>query len=1105
MQMGRLLIRFAGIAIPLAFASTSVAQLNENCIVAVLNRTVQVNHDGSWVLPNIPAGFGLIRARATCVNNGATTFGQSDLFTIVANRMNAIPPIPLGPTSPIPTSIGIAASPGTDLTTAGATAQLKVQATYANNTTKDITAASTGTLYNVSNSAIATVATNGLVTAVSTGTVVIQAVNEGAQGLITIHVVLAGVSHGGIPDTWAIANGLDPNDPAMPSQDPDKDGLTNLQEFQAGTDPNKADTDGDGLTDGQEVLAYKTNPLVVSSDGTGIPDGIEVQTGTLGGTLSSKLAKSLQSLEVKPATFVLTVNSIEGQANQQLTVIGHLIDGTTTLDLTSTQTGTQYSSSDLTICNFGSPDGNVFAGASGTCTITVKNAGFTASATATVTGFTATPLGFASVPGYANGVAVNGNFAYVAAGGSGLQVVDVSNRNAPQVVASLALTGNSNGVRLLGNFAYVAGGSAGLQAVDISNPLAPVLRGSFGTGVNALNVAVSGTRAYVANTSNLFVVDVTNPAAMKQVSVLPLAGTIQGVAVDPVRKLAVVAAGTTGIYVVDVSNPAAPMTLGSVSTGNATQVAIQGNYAFVADYFNSTTSVDITTPSAPAVRSNITDPNLGGFLTDIVLSGKFALASDVKFFNGIPITDISVPTALQARAILKFTQRDDNGMGIAADGAYVYLATVHGSLTKFGTSEDSRLYIGQYLAIQDNKGIAPTVSISSPANGTTVIQGSTLPIAVNATDDVAVAAVNIAVNGQVVFTSTSQPYQFNYKVPTTGTSLTISATAVDYGGNIGTAQAITVNLVPDPGTTVAGSTVDASNNPIAGASVTCQGIATTSGTSGAFSISAVPTVQGDILCRATAVANGTPISGTSNAFAPVPGGTTNVGAIKLTPGATVLILADVDGPGPNALAAALTAANNTVTLRPAPEYTWDSTNPSIDQYNCIVHLNGATPYNSKPVQAQTALESFVQSGKGGYIGGQWDGYDRFFGYAGNMPDLILRSWDTADSGNCGLCTITYNLVPGQQNHPVLSGLPSSFTFFADGHDASDAIGYTSQPSIALMTVPNGGPAVLVRTFGSGRVVSFSVAPDYAGSQQSLQDPNIQKLFVNAVAWACQGR
>ncbi len=43
------------------------------------------------------------------------------------------------------------------------------------------------------------------------------------------------------------------------------DGLSDLQELEIGTDPKGADTDSDGLLDGEEVLSYDTNPHSSSS------------------------------------------------------------------------------------------------------------------------------------------------------------------------------------------------------------------------------------------------------------------------------------------------------------------------------------------------------------------------------------------------------------------------------------------------------------------------------------------------------------------------------------------------------------------------------------------------------------------------------------------------------------------------------------------------------------------------------------------------------------------------------------------------------------------------------------------------------------------------
>ena len=58
--------------------------------------------------------------------------------------------------------------------------------------------------------------------------------------------------------------------------DKDHDGLTKREELKLGTDPNNPDTDGDGLSDGDEVLKYHTDPLKVDTDGDGLTDGDEV-------------------------------------------------------------------------------------------------------------------------------------------------------------------------------------------------------------------------------------------------------------------------------------------------------------------------------------------------------------------------------------------------------------------------------------------------------------------------------------------------------------------------------------------------------------------------------------------------------------------------------------------------------------------------------------------------------------------------------------------------------------------------------------------------------------------------------------------------------------
>ena len=98
----------------------------------------------------------------------------------------------------------------------------------------------------------------------------------------------------GMPDAWEVINHLNPLSAAGDdgaNGDPDADGLANIYEYWAQTNPHNADTDGNGILDPQEDLdgdglvnileqQLSSRPDMVDTDDDGVPDGAEKIAGT---------------------------------------------------------------------------------------------------------------------------------------------------------------------------------------------------------------------------------------------------------------------------------------------------------------------------------------------------------------------------------------------------------------------------------------------------------------------------------------------------------------------------------------------------------------------------------------------------------------------------------------------------------------------------------------------------------------------------------------------------------------------------------------------------------------------------------------------------------
>ena len=697
--------------------------------------------------------------------------------------------------------------------------------------------------------------------------------------------------HDGMPDDVELQNGTNPNNPLDADADPDGDGLTNGDEVALGTNPNSADSDGDGIDDGTEIqLGYDPKD----------PASFPPDNGP-----------QLISLTVTPRSIGLSIGSVVIQQPVQLSITGTFDTGET-LDLTANPTTSFQSlnSSVATVDDFG----RVTGVAAGSTTIRVRNGNLASDTLVAVTNFNESLVGNIRLPGSANNVEVKNQFAYIACGLAGMVVVDARQPTAPKIVGTVGLEGSANDIRIVGDFAYLACAEGGLSVVNISDPTNPQVVATVPFS-DAVDLVVKGEYAYVAAGKNgLKIINIASPYSPYEMasSLLldPATQIANGVDVDEARQLAFLAVRNGGLLVIDVSNPAAPQLRGTAATGPVNlDVAAMGSTVMIAGRSlqiseGGLLTLNTSTPDSPQVVG-VTATGLST-LSDLEVRGRLifgAVNQSVLGFIAAFILPENQPSPVWIGVIPTTTSNPQDDVnryqfatGIAVDNTFTYLTASSINTSQNQRTGDSRLIISQYNQT-DRNDIAPQAEITLPTSDLTVVGGETIPVAVSAADDIAVVGVEIKVNGQVVANLTEAPFQMTYLVPNVaqGAQLTFEARAIDSAGNVGEAAPVTIQIAPDPMTTVTGRVVTPFGISVANAQVTLHSDNQTTVTDagGFFEFVNVPTQP---FGKAVSVSVEEPIEGYQGRSAwvsVVRGGTTDLGLITVSQTKVTLLPSDV--------------------------------------------------------------------------------------------------------------------------------------------------------------------------------------------------------------------
>ncbi|MHA1270220.1 MAG: hypothetical protein ACTSPY_10575 [Candidatus Helarchaeota archaeon] len=264
-----------------------------------------------------------------------------------------------------------------------------------------------------------------------------------------------------------------------------------------------------------------------------------------------------------------------------------------------------------------------------------------------------------------------------------LITLNISDPTNPYRIGIINPSGNNlRDMELAGNILYLNNYLSVFNSYSISNPANP----TFLNSAPNLGLAsdISGDLAVVLYTQHIYLVNISNPSSMDNISNIYFSATCNYGAVKIHGNVAFI--GTNNILhpqllVIDISNPLNPIVLYNDSSSQIFDIEISGDLAYVACDFNGLKCYNIQDPSNPIEIGSLGFATVGS-VRDVEIEGDILYSVSTTGFKCIKIGDIIDP--------IQESYYDGAGVSsrsIAVDSNVAYIGTLANTLITVNISD----------------------------------------------------------------------------------------------------------------------------------------------------------------------------------------------------------------------------------------------------------------------------------------------------------------------------------------------------------------------------------------------------------------------------------